>query len=216
MKSLVEEASTIVKALEKAWTRAGKPQTFSVKIFEEEETNFFGFTKKSAKVGIFFEEKQVAGERKNFSRNQQRNPQRRNSNQSAGQRPRPFNKNRDNRQDNRNNQEANSSQTKTDSPRPQSQHNNDRQDFRQKPVEQKPVEQKSTERKTVERKTVERKPAERRPVEKSRDTKPAQAPTQTEAPKTTTAPRPTTPAPLQRKVLKVSGRRYSSQKKKDD
>ena len=56
MKSLVEEASTISKAIEKAWTRAGKPQTFSVKIFEAPEVGFLGFTKKSAKVGIFFEE----------------------------------------------------------------------------------------------------------------------------------------------------------------
>lgn len=59
MKSLVEEASSITKAIEKAWTRAGKPQTFSVKIFENPEVGFLGFTKKSAKVGIFFEEADV-------------------------------------------------------------------------------------------------------------------------------------------------------------
>jgi len=56
MKSLVEEASSIAKAIEKAWERAGKPQAFSVKIYETGEKNFLGFTKKSAKVGIFFEE----------------------------------------------------------------------------------------------------------------------------------------------------------------
>lgn len=56
MKSLVEEASSIAKAIEKAWERAGKPQSFSVKVYETPEKNFFGFTKKSAKVGIFFEE----------------------------------------------------------------------------------------------------------------------------------------------------------------
>lgn len=60
MKSLIEEATSVEKAIEKAWARAGKPHTFSVKIFEEPETNFFGFlTKKSAKVGIFFDEKHV-------------------------------------------------------------------------------------------------------------------------------------------------------------
>ncbi len=60
MKSLIEEATSVEKAIEKAWTRAGKPHTFSVKIFEEPEKNFFGFlTKKSAKVGIFFDEKHV-------------------------------------------------------------------------------------------------------------------------------------------------------------
>ncbi len=56
MKSLVEEASSIFKALEKAWERAGKPESFSVKIFEEPVKTFFGFTKKDAKVGLFFEE----------------------------------------------------------------------------------------------------------------------------------------------------------------
>lgn len=56
MKSLVEEASSITKAIEKAWIRAGKPQTFSIKIFENPEVGFLGFTKKSAKIGIFFEE----------------------------------------------------------------------------------------------------------------------------------------------------------------
>lgn len=56
MKSLVEEASSIAKAIEKAWERAGKPSSFSVKIYETGEKNFLGFTKKSAKVGIFFEE----------------------------------------------------------------------------------------------------------------------------------------------------------------
>ncbi len=60
MKSLVEEASSVVKAIEKAWNRAGNPETFSIKVFETPETNFFGFTKKSAKVGIFFSEEQAA------------------------------------------------------------------------------------------------------------------------------------------------------------
>lgn len=55
MKSIVEEASSIAKALEKAWTRAGKPAQFSVKVFELPEKNFFGLTTKQAKVGIFFE-----------------------------------------------------------------------------------------------------------------------------------------------------------------
>ena len=69
MKSLVEEASSIAKAIEKAWERAGKPQSFSVKIYEAPEKNFFGFTKKSAKVGIFFEEE---APKKTYDRNQSR------------------------------------------------------------------------------------------------------------------------------------------------
>lgn len=62
MKSLIEEASSIAKAIEKAWDRAGKPQSFSIKIFEESTSNFLGFTKTPAKIGIFFEE-QVRQER---------------------------------------------------------------------------------------------------------------------------------------------------------
>jgi len=54
MKSIVEEASSIVKAIEKAWIRAGKPLSFQVKILEESKRNFFGMTVKSAKIGFFF------------------------------------------------------------------------------------------------------------------------------------------------------------------
>ncbi len=48
----MEEASSISKAIEKGWVRAGKPDEFSVKIFEDAEKNFFGFTVKPAKVAI--------------------------------------------------------------------------------------------------------------------------------------------------------------------
>lgn len=54
MKSLIEEASTITKAVEKAWVRAGKPSEFTIKVFEEPKYNFLGMTTKSAKVAIFF------------------------------------------------------------------------------------------------------------------------------------------------------------------
>lgn len=61
MKSLIEESSSIAKAIEKGWERAGKPQSFSIKIFELPEKNFLGMTTKYAKVGIFFaEEKNTA------------------------------------------------------------------------------------------------------------------------------------------------------------
>ncbi len=55
MKSIIEEAPSILKAIEKAWARAGNPTEFSVKIFEEAQKNFFGMTSKNAKVGVFFE-----------------------------------------------------------------------------------------------------------------------------------------------------------------
>jgi predicted RNA-binding protein Jag len=63
MKSLVEEASSVVKAIEKAWTRAGKPQSFTVKIFEEPQSGFLGFNSKPAKIGIFYEEIVIRQER---------------------------------------------------------------------------------------------------------------------------------------------------------
>lgn len=56
MKSIIEEASSILKAIEKAWVRAGNPREFSVKIFEDPQKSFFGLTTtKQAKVGVFFE-----------------------------------------------------------------------------------------------------------------------------------------------------------------
>ena len=84
MKSLVEEASSVVKAIEKAWNRAGCPQTFSVKVFETPETNFFGFTKKSAKVGIFFEEEPAPQQKKYVSQNRDQRSQGTNRPQSKG------------------------------------------------------------------------------------------------------------------------------------
>lgn len=56
MKSLIEESSSIAKAIEKAWERANKPTTFSIKIFELPEKNFIGMIKKYAKIALFFDE----------------------------------------------------------------------------------------------------------------------------------------------------------------
>jgi|GEM_PF-2005516 len=84
MKSLVEEASSVVKAIEKAWNRAGCPQTFSVKVFETPETNFFGFTKKSAKVGIFFEEEPTPQQKKYVPQNRDQRSQGTNRPQPKG------------------------------------------------------------------------------------------------------------------------------------
>lgn len=90
MKSIMEEASSISKAIEKGWIRAGKPQSFSIKVLEQPEKNFFGFTKKPAKIALFFSEEQslpVKSERreqakpkkeftqkKNIPKNNQENP----------------------------------------------------------------------------------------------------------------------------------------------
>lgn len=58
MKSVIHEASSIAKAIEQGWVKAGKPKDFTVKIFEEPQKNFIGFTVKNAKVGIFVEDRQ--------------------------------------------------------------------------------------------------------------------------------------------------------------
>ena len=65
MKSIMEQASSIMKAIEKAWTSADKPKEFTVKIFEK---NFFGMTTKPAKIGIFFSEKSHGLQEKNVQK----------------------------------------------------------------------------------------------------------------------------------------------------
>lgn len=83
MKSIVEEASSIAKAIENGWVRAGKPEEFTIRIFEEPEKNFLGFTKKPAKVGLFYKEAPVQQPSRNKdSRRQQPRPQALQRNQS--------------------------------------------------------------------------------------------------------------------------------------
>ncbi|MCA9770178.1 Jag N-terminal domain-containing protein [Candidatus Dependentiae bacterium] len=78
MKSLVEAASSIFKAIEKGWNRAGCPQEFTIKILEKEETNFLGMTRKPAKVALFFVEGQESKpttqykQKKRFNNQQQK------------------------------------------------------------------------------------------------------------------------------------------------
>jgi predicted RNA-binding protein Jag len=57
MRSIIQEASSITKAIEQGWIKAGKPKEFTVKIFEEPKKGFLGITLQSAKIGIFFDEK---------------------------------------------------------------------------------------------------------------------------------------------------------------
>ncbi|HLB94108.1 MAG TPA: hypothetical protein VJJ81_02575 [Candidatus Babeliales bacterium] len=84
MKSVIEEASSLEKAIEQGWIKAGKPKEFSVKIFQEPVKNFLGMTKQTAKVGIFFKESGQATESTGYQGNrpQQRRPYR-------GNRPNP-------------------------------------------------------------------------------------------------------------------------------
>jgi predicted RNA-binding protein Jag len=57
MKSMLHEASSIVKAVEKAWADAGKPTEFTIKVLEAGEKNFLGLSKRPAIVSITYEPK---------------------------------------------------------------------------------------------------------------------------------------------------------------
>lgn len=75
MKSILEEASSISKAIENAWKRANQPTEFSVRIHELAEKNIFGFTSKPAKIALFFsEEPKKNAERKAVSHTSSTNP----------------------------------------------------------------------------------------------------------------------------------------------
>lgn len=69
MKSVVAEASSISKAVELAWQKAGQPKEFLVKVFQEPQRNMFGLTKTSAKVGIFFGDAALTQKIKNATQN---------------------------------------------------------------------------------------------------------------------------------------------------
>jgi predicted RNA-binding protein Jag len=180
MKSLVEEASSITKAIEKAWARAGKPESFSVKIFESPEVGFLGFTKKSAKVGIFFEEVTVEKTEKR-PYNKERGPQRSNRPHS---RPHPQRRGDDRNGRSRFNK-------KNDGERSDNRRSNDQRykktDRPQRAFDKKPHEQ-NTEQK--------QEPTEQKPT-----------------PKAQQATSPFTSGVGVKKAPKISGRRFSGNKK---
>jgi predicted RNA-binding protein Jag len=51
----MQEASSIAKAVEQAWINAGKPVEFTIKVLEEPQKSFLGFTTRSAKIALFFD-----------------------------------------------------------------------------------------------------------------------------------------------------------------
>lgn len=62
MKSIIQKASTIQRAIEDAWNAAGKPQEFSIRILELPQKGFLGFTKHPAKIALVFEEQRAPRE----------------------------------------------------------------------------------------------------------------------------------------------------------
>lgn len=59
MKSLIQEASSIERAIDKAWNEAGKPRSFTIEVLDEGEKSFFGFSRRTAKVSILFDQAEV-------------------------------------------------------------------------------------------------------------------------------------------------------------
>ena len=55
MKSMLQEGSTIFKAIEKAWRNCGEPEEFTIKILEYGDKSFFGITKKPAVISINYD-----------------------------------------------------------------------------------------------------------------------------------------------------------------
>ncbi|NBV40926.1 hypothetical protein EBR77_03705 [bacterium] len=57
MKSVVQEGTTIIKAIESAYNKAGNPSKFFIKVLEYPQSSFWGLgSSKSAKIALFFEE----------------------------------------------------------------------------------------------------------------------------------------------------------------
>jgi len=61
MKSLLQEAPSIERAISQAWESAGRPQEFSVKIHEQGKRGFLGFSSKPAVVSITYKPLVAAG-----------------------------------------------------------------------------------------------------------------------------------------------------------
>lgn len=75
MKSIIEEASSIIKAIEKGWASAGKPSEFTVKILEQPAYNFLGFNTKPAKISFFFDDRTITAAIEKQTRGEFRKPE---------------------------------------------------------------------------------------------------------------------------------------------
>jgi predicted RNA-binding protein Jag len=85
MKSMLQEASSVEKAVSLAWEAAQKPTDFSIKILDAGEKNFLGMAKRPAIISIVFEP--TAQRRSTSSTRGQRPPARRDSSQQRNRRP---------------------------------------------------------------------------------------------------------------------------------
>lgn len=75
MNSIMQEASSLAKAVEQAWIKAGKPQRFSIRVFEDAEKNFLGISTKPAKIALLFEKEDIAHKTEHPERRKEARPQ---------------------------------------------------------------------------------------------------------------------------------------------
>jgi predicted RNA-binding protein Jag len=123
MKSMLQEGTSLAKAIEKAWESSGKPSEFIIKILETPQKNFLGFVKRPAVVSLTYDLKkpgvQTINNTKNYYKDQ-RNPVRTGPQQPVKQ----FDKFQQNRKDQKPDlrpdfrQDKNKQQTNLDQLRP--------------------------------------------------------------------------------------------------
>jgi predicted RNA-binding protein Jag len=90
MKSMLHEASSVISAIEKAWAESGKPSEFTVKILEEGQKGFLGFTKRPAIVSITFNSVKAPEKSKYREREYQQRPNRAPQPYQQNQQPRQM------------------------------------------------------------------------------------------------------------------------------
>lgn len=59
MKSILQEANSIERAIDKAWNQAGKPKEFTIKVLDEGERNFLGLSRRPAIVTILYKPEKI-------------------------------------------------------------------------------------------------------------------------------------------------------------
>jgi predicted RNA-binding protein Jag len=59
MKSILQEANSIERAIDKAWNEAGKPKEFTIRVLDEGERNFLGLSRRPAIVSIFYKPEKI-------------------------------------------------------------------------------------------------------------------------------------------------------------
>ena len=64
MKSMLHEAPSIQKAIEQAWTAAGNPSEFTIKVLDAGEKGLLWFVKRPAIISISYEPKKNPGKQK--------------------------------------------------------------------------------------------------------------------------------------------------------